>query len=317
MKNTAFHPGKVWSDTDGNPIQAHGGGVLYANGMYYWYGENKDAETNLDPARGSLHRVDVIGVSCYSSTDLLNWKNEGVVLPAAQNDPSHDLHPSKVLERPKVLHNPHTGQYVLFAHVDTADYRYASIGIATSDQPAGPYHYLGSVQPGGADSRDMTAFQDDDGTAYLFFSSEWNKTLHIVQLSEDYLTPTTIAAKAFVNESREAPAIFKHRGKYYLISSGCTGWDPNQAEIAIADHPLGPWTLIGNPCTGPGAEITFQAQSTFVLPVAGKTDAYIAIFDQWRKENLRDSRYLWLPITFHNEQIEIRWLDQWDLSVFD
>lgn len=316
MKNTAFFPGEVWSDTDGRPIQAHGGGVLHVDGTYYWFGENKDGDTNLDPARGSLHRVDVIGVSCYSSTDLLNWKNEGIVLPAVPGDPNHDLHPSKVLERPKVLHNPHTGQYVLFAHVDTADYHYARIGIAISAQPTGPYHYIGSVQPNGADSRDMTAFQDDDGTAYLFFSSEWNKTLHIVRLSEDYLTPTAIEDRAFVGTSREAPAVFKRRGKYYLLSSGCTGWDPNQAEIATAPAPLGPWTLAGNPCTGPDAAITFQAQSTFVLPVAGKEDAYIALFDRWNKKDLRDSRYVWLPLRFVNDQAEIGWYDRWDLSFF-
>jgi hypothetical protein len=314
--NTSFHPGQPWLDTDGHPIQAHGGGILYDNGTYYWFGENKDAPTNLDPAKGILHRVDVIGISCYSSTDLLNWKHEGVVLPAVTDDPAHDLHPSKVLERPKVLRNPTTGQYVLFAHVDTADYRYASIGIAVSERPTGPYRYVGSVQPNGADSRDMTAFQDDDGTGYLFFSSEWNKTLHIVQLSDDYLSPTTTEAKAFVNASREAPAVFKRQGKYYIISSGCTGWDPNQAQIAVADHPLGPWRVMGDPCAGPGAEITFHAQSTFVLPVAGKPDAYIALFDQWKKENLRDSRYVWLPIRFKNDKAEIWWYDQWELSIF-
>jgi hypothetical protein len=316
MKNTTFHPGEIWLDTNGKPIQAHGGGVLYVNGVYYWFGENKDAPTNLDPSKGSLHRVDVIGVSCYSSTDLLNWKNEGVVLPAVPDNPAHDLHPTKVLERPKVLRNPKTGQYVLFAHADTADYRHASIGIAVSNEPTGPYRYLGSIQPNGADSRDMTAFQDDDGSAYLFFSSEWNKTLHIIQLSDDYLQPTSNETKAFVGLSREAPAIFKRQGKYYIISSGCTGWDPNQAEIAVADHPFGPWQVLGNPCTGPGAEITFHAQSTFVLPVASKQDAYIALFDQWKKEDLRDSRYVWLPITFKDGTAEIRWQDEWDLSVF-
>jgi hypothetical protein len=311
---TSFFPGQIWLDTDGNPIQAHGGGILYDNGTYYWFGENKDAPTNLDPSQGFLHRVNVIGISCYSSTDLYNWKNEGIVLPAVPDDPTHDLHPSKVLERPKVLRNPQTGQYVLFTHVDQANYTYARIGIAISDHPIGPYRYLGSLQPNGADSRDMTAFQDEDGCAYLFFSSEWNKTLHIVQLASDYLQATTVEANAFVEQSREAPAVFKRQGKYYIISSGCTGWDPNQAEIAVADHPFGPWQVLGNPCAGPGAEITFNAQSTFVLPVAGKPDAYIAMFDQWKKENLSDSRYVWLPIQFKGEKVEISWLDAWDLS---
>ena len=307
---TAFHPGEVWLDTDGKPIQAHGGGMLYDNGIYYWFGENKDGDNYLDETKGFLHRVDVIGISCYTSTDLLNWKNEGIVLAAEPDDPTSDLHPSKILERPKVLRNPKTGKYVLFTHVDTADYRYARIGVAVSDKPTGPYQYLGSMQPNGNDSRDMTAFQDDDGKAYLFFSSEWNKTMHIIQLDDDYLHTTQVEATAFVNQSREAPAVFKHNGKYYLISSACTGWDPNRAEIATADSPLGPWTVLGDPCIGPDAEITFYSQSTFVFPVAGKKNAFIAMFDRWNKNNLRDSRYVWLPVRFE-DGVKIEWKAEW------
>lgn len=39
--NNAIVPGEVWNDTDGNPINAHGGGILYHEGTYYWYGEYK------------------------------------------------------------------------------------------------------------------------------------------------------------------------------------------------------------------------------------------------------------------------------------
>ncbi|MGC3957443.1 MAG: hypothetical protein QM813_05620 [Verrucomicrobiota bacterium] len=40
-----FIPGAVWNDTTGNPINAHGGGMLYHNGVYYWYGEFKEGHT--------------------------------------------------------------------------------------------------------------------------------------------------------------------------------------------------------------------------------------------------------------------------------
>ena len=102
QKNTDFTPGQVWKDTDGNPINAHGGGLLYHDGTYYWYGEYKKGKTILpDWATWECYRTDVTGVGCYSSKDLLNWKFEGIVLPAVKDDPNHDLHPSKVLERPK------------------------------------------------------------------------------------------------------------------------------------------------------------------------------------------------------------------------
>ena len=35
----------LWTDTEGKPIQAHGGMILQHKGIYYWYGENKDTET--------------------------------------------------------------------------------------------------------------------------------------------------------------------------------------------------------------------------------------------------------------------------------
>jgi hypothetical protein len=74
---------------------------------------------------------------------------------------------------------------------------------------------------------------------------------------------------------------------------------------------LGEWTTIGNPCFGQDADKTFYAQCTFVLPVAGKKDTYIALFDRWNKTNLIDSRYIWLPIEFEGDRIRIEWKDRW------
>ena len=199
----------------------------------------------------------------------------------------------------------------MWAHVDSADYGKAAAGVAVSDSPAGPFEYLGSFRPNDAMSRDQTVFVDDDGRAYQFYSSENNATLYISLLTDDYLKPSGKFTRNFIKQSREAPAVFKHEGKYYIISSGCTGWDPNQAEIAVADSIMGPWKVIGNPCTGPDADKTFYAQSTYVFPVAGKKDAYIAMFDRWNKKDLPDSRYVWLPIEFKDGQITIPWKAQW------
>lgn len=280
QENTEFIPGEVWKDTDGNPINAHGGGLLYHNGTYYWYGEYKKGKTVLPEwATWECYRTDVTGVGCYSSKDLLNWKFEGIVLPAVKNDPDHDLHPSKVLERPKVVYNKKTGKFVMWAHVESADYSKACAGVAVSDSPVGPFIYQGSFRPNNAMSRDQTVFVDDDGRAYQFYSSENNATMYISLLTDDYLKPSGRFTRNFVKESREAPAVFKYDGKYYMLSSGCTGWDPNVAEIAVADSIMGTWKTIGNPCTGPDADKTFYAQSTYVQPVIGKKDAYIAMFD--------------------------------------
>ena len=32
----SFRPGQEWLDTDGKPIQAHGGSIIVVDGTYYW-----------------------------------------------------------------------------------------------------------------------------------------------------------------------------------------------------------------------------------------------------------------------------------------
>ena len=82
----AFYPGQVWLDTEGKRIQAHGGSVIYIDDTYYWYGENKE---KTDGKNGIWHW----GVRCYSSKDLYNWKDEGLIIPPEPDDPDSSLHP--------------------------------------------------------------------------------------------------------------------------------------------------------------------------------------------------------------------------------
>ncbi|EEE53089.1 hypothetical protein OsJ_35850 [Oryza sativa Japonica Group] len=296
-----YYPGRVWLDTDGNPIQAHGGGVLYdeKTETYFWYGENKDGKTYKAHSKGA-DRVDIVGVSCYSSKDLWTWRNEGVVLRGEKKNVTHDLHKSNVLERPKVIYNDRTGKYVMWMHIDDTNYTKASVGVAISDSPTGPFSYLYSKQPHDCESRDMTIFKDDNGKAYLIYSSEDNSELHIGQLTDDYLDVTDNMRRLLIAQHREAPALFKYEGTYYMITSGCTGWAPNTALAHAATAIMGPWETLGNPCVG-GNDIfrstTFFSQSTFVLPIPGLSGSFIFMADRWSPSELRDSRYVWLPLT--------------------
>lgn len=317
VKNTEFIPKIVWNDTDGNPINAHGAGVMKYKNKYYLYGEYKVGKTILPSwATWECYRTDVTGVSCYSSKDLLNWKFEGVCLKAVPDDPESDLHPSKVIERPKVVYNKRTKKFVMWVHAESANYGKAAAGVAISDSPIGPFTYIGSFRPNDAMSRDQTLFVDDDGTCYQFASSENNQTLHINRLTPDYLKPDGKFVRRFIGMAREAPAVFKYAGKYYMLSSGCTGWDPNRAELAVADSVLGEWKVIGDPCTGPDAEKTFYGQSTYVIPVNSQKGQFIACFDMWKKKDLADSRYIWLPLLVDpsNGKMEIPWKERWSPS---
>ncbi len=349
--HSSFRPGKLWFDIDGRLINAHGGGILYHGGRYWWYGEHKgEASVNA-----------LVGVTCYSSADLYNWKYEGVALPVS-DDPQSPIVKDCILERPKVIYNARTGKFVMYFHLELKGrgYEAANTGVAVSDTPVGPFRFIknGRVNPskaplgttakalqkafkgkyaqewwtpqwtedikkglftardmeGGQMSRDMTLFVDDDGKAYHIYASEDNLTLQIAELTPDYLDHTGRYIRIDAGGSNEAPAIFKKDGRYFMITSGCTGWDPNAARLLTADSIMGTWTRHDNPCRGNGAEKTFQAQSTFILPVQGKKDMFIFMADQWRPANPIDSRYVWLPIEFENGLPVLHWKDRWKIE---
>lgn len=312
-----FLPGQVFSDTEGRPINAHGGGVLHHQGVYYWYGEQRP----VGPS--SLNAL--IGVSCYSSRDLFSWKFEGTVLPVDRENPDSPITPGCKMERPKVVYNASTRRFVMWWHHDMKGWGHAGAfaGVAVSDSPTGPFRLMEILKPNWHMFRDCTVFQDEDGSAHLVYASDDNANLVICPLEDDYLKVTPSAHRFFPGRYMEAPCVFKHAANYYFIGSDCTGWCPNEARSAAAPTLYGPWKELGNPCLGEGAEITYGCQSTFVLPVEGKPGAFIFMADQWNPENLHESRYVWLPMFFKQTVCSqpprpfVRWLDHWDLSVFD
>lgn len=352
VTNKHFTPGEIWLDNNNIHINAHGGGILFENGLYYWFGEHKTEGEN-----GNLANV---GVHCYSSTDLYNWTDEGIALAVMPSSSGSDIEEGCILERPKVIKNKKTGKYIMWFHLEPKGkgYKGALSGVAISDNATGPYIYIKAVRPNashypfnaldihkldspalnlsfdggslpgnvdtlnilgrdmkeGQMARDMTLFVDDDGKAYHIYSSEENSTLHIAELSDDYLSHTGKYGRFFSGHFMEAPAMFKHKGKYYLMMSGCTGWNPNQARSAVSDNIFGEWKELGDPCIGDTTQTTFHSQSTYILPVQGKLNTYIYMGDRWNPENAIDGRYIWLPITFDGDRFTIRWNDKWKIE---
>ena len=167
---------------------------------------------------------------------------------------------------------------------------------------------------GGQMSRDMTIYVDDDGKAYHIFASEENQTIQIAELTDDYMNHTGRYVRALEGKHNEAPTVFKKDGKYYLITSDCTGWAPNASRMAVADSLFGKWTELGNPCIGPESNLTFKSQGTFILKIEGKKDAFIFMADRWTPNLQFDARYIWLPILFENGIPVLKWHDKWDIK---
>lgn len=371
-KGQTIRNGELWPDETGTHINAHGGGILKYGDTYYWFGEHKSDHTSAA----------LVGVTCYASTDLVNWRNCGIAL-SVSDEPGSDIERGCVLERPKVIYNPVTKKFCMWFHLELKGRGYdaARYGVAVADQPEGPYRFLYSqradagtwplefgkkelatvdtldaahfkeawtptwrkaVEEGlyvkrdfgtGQMSRDMTLYVDDDGKAYHIFSSEDNLTLHIAELTGDYLHHTGRYTRVAPAGHNEAPAIFKHEGTYWMITSGCTGWDPNEARMFSAPSIWGPWTQHPNPCRGTKAELTFGGQSTYILkiengklkekgsPKAAKNYQpstfnvqYIFMADVWRPRHPSDARYIWLPIEFEDGKPVIRWRKEWQVG---
>ena len=275
--------GQKWLDTDGNVIHAHGGHMLFHDGWYYWYGEDR---------RGDNY------VACYRTKDFRDFEFRGDIIttstPTAPirvrttlaltgKDADGNVHKVN-LERPKVL----------YCHYENGlNYDDARCAVATSDYPDRDFVYHGSFNPFGDMARDCTLYKDDDGRAYFIAASRGNADLHVWRLTKDFLSTDKLVSSLFQNEYREAPAVFRKDGKYYMLSSYCTGWAPNQGKWSCADSIDGDWEILENF----GDETTFDSQPAFVLERDGK---FIYVGDRWggKGEKYFDSTYIVLPIKF-------------------
>lgn len=350
-----FTNGELWLDEAGKHINAHGGNIIKFEDTYYWYGENR-------PYQGFSTEV---GIEVYSSKDLKSWKDEGVALPVSEK-PGHDIERGCIMERPKVVHNPKTGKFVMLFHLELKGrgYEAARVAFAESDTPTGPFRFIRSTRlhagkwpfdytekmqqaaqqtdakawkdwwtpewrkevnkgmylwrdfKDGQMSRDMTVYIDDNGKAYHITSSQENLTLLVSELTDDYLDFTGKYNTVAPGGQNEAPTLLKHGGKYWLICSGCTGWDPNEARMFVADNIWGPWVQKPSPFTGEekanllihgrndrheafDAKKTFGCQGTYILDLG---DRQFFMADRWNSRHLSHSLHVWLPILYREDE---------------
>lgn len=351
---TAFRPGQLWTDTQGTAINAHGGGMLFYGHTYYWFGEYKSENTSAalkgitcytstdlvhwhnkgialavstqkgsDIERGCIMERPKV-VYCPKTGKFVMWfhlelKDQGYAAArAAVAVSDRPEGPYTYLRSGRVNAGKYPCNFTAgdIAALDTLQVsHYATWWTPTWRKAVEQGLFLKRDFAGGQMARDMTIFVDDNGKAYHIFSSEDNMTLHIAELSDDYIHHTGRYVRVAPGGQNEAPTLFKHAGKYWMITSGCTGWDPNAARMFSADSIMGPWTQHPNPCQGAKASTTFGAQGTYVLHLTnGHKSEYIFMADVWNPKRPIDARYVWLPITFRQGLPVIEWRDNWQLK---
>ncbi|GAF38703.1 coagulation factor 5 8 type domain protein [Agrilactobacillus composti DSM 18527 = JCM 14202] len=295
--------GQPWLDTTGQPIHAHGGCILKYQDWYYWYGEDRRADYY---------------VSCYRSQDLMHWEFRNHILTTTSPFKAERFQATAGLvnsdgtkvniERPKVLYNPKTERFVLWAHFENGrDYREAAVLVASAATPDGDFTEHGHFRPFGNMSRDCTVFVDAD-QAYFISAARGNADIHIYQLSSDYLNVTRLVNRLWSNEFREAPVLFKHDGLYYMLTSGTSGWRPNQGKYAVASAIAGSWSDLQDF----GDATTFDSQPAFVLKNGNQV---IYVGDRWGgAKHYQDSSYVFLPLEITSQQVILKHKARWFIA---
>lgn len=342
-------PAGVWNDVDGAYINAHGGGVLRYEGKYYWFGEHRPEEGFSTKVGVNCYSSDDLCHWKYEGVALAVSDRPGddIEVGCIMERPKviYNARTKKFVMwfhlELKDRGYEAARAAVAVSNTPTGPYRYLGSGRVnpgiwpenmTDEERTTAWNmdeykewwtprwreavnkglFVKRDWSGGQMSRDMTLFVDDDGKAYHIYSSEENLTLQIAELTDDYLGHTGRYIRLFPGGHNEAPAIFKHDGQYWMITSGCTGWAPNEARMFSAPSIWGPWTQHPSPMVGPNAEKTFGGQSTFVLPVGERQ--YIFMADVWKPQSLMYSSYIWLPIGFDESgKPIIAWKERWNL----
>lgn len=297
-KTDAIYSGLPWYDQYGKVVSAHGANIIQEKNLFYLFGE---AHTDTSNA--------FVGFNCYSSKDLYNWKFEKIALPVQS---SGKLGPNRIGERPKVMKNSKTGEFIMYMHVDTLGYKDQFVGYAVSKNITGPYQFQGALLFNGKPIKkwDMGTFQDDDGKGYLLTHGG---VIH--QLSDDYKSIVAETNKQIAS-GFESPALFRKGNTYYFIGSHLTSWEKNDNYYYTSTSLSGPWIARG--LIAPKDQLTWNSQSTFVLKIAGSKDTtYLFMGDRWSyPRQLSAATYVWQPIKFYGDSISLpSYLDAWNIDL--
>ena len=271
IRNDAFR-----HTTDGSPLFSHGGGIFRfkdpdtGTDKYYWYGVRYrgSKEYMADPSVTVEHAV-FDGVTCYSSTNLTDWKYEGDVLD--RNEIAAHEHVSWV-GRLGVAYIDSMRCYSLIVQCGNG------VLFTTSPTPAGRFRWQWkrdmTATIGTPNTGDQTVFTDEDtGRSYLVYS--YGRGRNKIYISEIGVRGDSIdlldCTKIFHGASREGNCMFKYKGRYYMCASNIYGWDGSYAYYLMADDIRGPYTPTNDMQIMPGCEADYAhvSQTGFFYTVRG------------------------------------------------
>jgi len=302
-------------DTNGNPIYSQGGGILKVGNTWYWYGvKYAEAPAYYNNPTNKLSTCTFEAFTCYSSTDMVNWRYEGVI--ADRNTPG--LEGEGWVGRCGVVYCAATQKYVLVSQFQGNNG--SGILFATCNTPNGAFQYnrIQTEFPmfvnGG--TGDQTVFQDDDGQAYLICSSVSGRSnLYVAPLRSPDFCGIDTATRIYRGAGREGNCMFKYNGKYYFCSSDLHGWNASHCYVMEASNILGPYS---EEYVMEGSDLSFchTSQTGFFVTVNGTAGTTVVFCgDRWSDFAGNGLGYnVWCPISFNGSRPYFNDLSQWDFN---
>lgn len=258
-------PSDTLIHTTGNPLFSHiytadPAAMVCKDQVYLYTGRD---EAPLNKSGYVMHEW-----CCFSSPDLISWTQHAVPLKVSDFAwAKADAWASQVIER--------NGKFYWYVAVEHATIPGKAIGVAVSDNPAGPFtdargsalvsNDMTKVATHPWDDIDPTVMIDDDGQAWLFWG---NGVCYFARLKADMTELDGPIESVKLPQYTEAPWIHKHHGWYYL--SYASGF-PEKISYAMSRKITGPWKykgiineMAGNSNTNHQAIIDFKGRSYFI-----------------------------------------------------
>lgn len=321
---------RFWTAADSVPIYSQGGGIFRfadpATGeqRYYWYGVRyEEAEQYKQDPSVTPTGVTFRSVTCYSSSDLVNWRFEGDVLD--RNELRENVgNRSTWVGRMGVAYLKDIGKYAMFIQ-HAAMSSESAVLIALSDTPTGRfkwhrwismYNLIGTHNTG-----DQTVFTDEDtGKSYLVYS--YGRGRNRIYISEIGVRGGMVGLldchQVYKGAGREGNCMFKFRGKYYMCASDLYGWDASHAYYLVADDIHGPYVPtdsmeVMDGCMTDYAHVT---QTGFFVTVRGsKQETVVYCGDRWTDFAGNGLGYnQWCPLSFNGDRPFFNSLSDWELN---
>jgi hypothetical protein len=318
IKNDTF-----WNTADGKPLYSQGGGIFKFNDpktglqKYYWYGVHyKEADIYRNNPAVTNKNASFQSVTCYSSTDLVNWVFEGDVVTDKQL--FSNRRPTWV-GRLGVAYIKELNKYAMVVQLGN------KVLFAVANTPTETFNYQQEIDMtnmiGTSNTGDQTVFTDEDTRkSYLVYSygSGRNK-IYISEIGvKDGMVNLLDCNKIFQGESREGNCLFKYKDKFYMSASNIYGWDGSFAYYLVADNILGPYTPTNNMQIMDGCTEDFAhvSQTGFFYTVKGTAqETVIYCGDRWSNFAGNGLGYnQWVPLSFNGAKPYFNSLSSWSLN---